>query len=528
MATVVAQPQTSRAGLISALVCFIIISILMSWLFFTKNSENLVLQGKLDDMKKKYADVITDQALSSGDYATIRDQAKTAGVSVFDLRSSQVSDLSSSIGGKPMDFSEARQRAEQAVKNSNDSLKTLSNEVGKPTAAGTSLIDTLDRWPALLKAAIDQTRDARDKLKQADARNEQLAKTNEQALAEKDKAIADAKAETARVNEEKNQLQQAHEKSLADMKNDTATSIQGLSQQLTQVQAVVAQKDQAIAGATKEITRLMTSLRRFKVKPATGEDVVRVPDGTIKTVAGSNCFINLGEGDQIAVGMTFEVYDPNKGIPALGDGTASSDNTPRRRSAPGAAAAGGPGVLGFKDDSKYQYDLPKGKGSIEVIAVGPGHTSQCRIVHTEPGDTISQGDIIANLVYDKNIKYNFVVYGDFDLSNSNASVHPNDAPVIRRLIEQWGGAVQPILDPAHPAESVTPETDFLVVGKEPVIPSFSAEELGQPENQLAMEKAKAKLDAYRKVIEEAYKYGIPVLNQNRFLYYTGYYDEARR
>jgi hypothetical protein len=311
------------------------------------------------------------------------------------------------------------------------------------------------------------------------------------------------------------------------VQSGASQSIQNLTQQLAAVQAAVAQKDTAFGEVNKRVVRLLSALRRFKANQLPKEDIIRVADGEIKTVAGNQCFINLGQGDQISVGMTFEVYDPNKGIPPLGDGTSTPE--PRARSSSAAAIAAATGSTGSsKTDDKYQYDLPKGKGSIEVISVGSDHTSQCRIIHTEPGQTISQGDIIANLVYDRNIKFNFVVYGDFDLANSNASIRANDAPVIRRLIEQWGGRVQPILDKDHPADSVTPETDFVVVGKEPVIPNFSAEELNDPGNAALMDKAKSKQDAYRAVLAKAADFGVPVMNQNRFLYYTGYYDQAKR
>ena len=88
--------------------------------------------------------------------------------------------------------------------------------------------------------------------------------------------------------------------------------------------------------------------------------------------------------------------------------------------------------------------------------------------------------------------------------------------------------MQPILDKEHPADAVTPETDFVVVGKEPQIPNFTAEELGDPTNQFIYEKAKARLEAFRGVIGKAADFGVPVMNQNRFLYYTGYFDQARR
>ncbi len=527
MATVVAQPQTSRAGLITTIIVSLMLNVLLAVLVFRQNSDYNVLDDKQKALSRKYADAVPLAALESPDYAAVRDQAKTAGnLTVYDLLNNERNDLATAVIGTPMASPEVRQRAEDAVKDANKQLADYGQKVEFKVAPGNSLVETLSRWPSLIQKAVDerdQTRKdvqtAEEKLKAADA-------ASQQALAEKDKAIADAKAETAKAVDQNTQLQQAQAKSLSDVQTGATQSIQNLQQQLAALQAAVAQKDSANADINKRVVRLLAALRKFKANPATKEDIIRVPDGEIKTVAGDQCFINLGRGDQISVGMTFEVYDAAKGIPPLGDGTSTPE--PVRRTSNAAALAGIANAASFKNEDKYEFDLPKGKGSIEVINVGPDHTSQCRIMHKEPGQKISQGDIIANLVYNRNIKFNFMVYGDFDLANSNASVHANDAPVIRRLIEQWGGNVQPILDKDHPAESVTPETDFVIVGKEPLVPNFTPEDLNDPANALAMEKAKARQDAYRAVLAKAADFGVPVMNQNRFLYYTGYYDQAKR
>jgi hypothetical protein len=68
----------------------------------------------------------------------------------------------------------------------------------------------------------------------------------------------------------------------------------------------------------------------------------------------------------------------------------------------------------------------------------------------------------------------------------------------------------------------------VVVGKEPQMPNLSEDEKLTPGGQYAMDLFKKKLEAYRAVLARAAEYGIPVMNQNRFLYYTGFYDQAKR
>jgi hypothetical protein len=43
-----------------------------------------------------------------------------------------------------------------------------------------------------------------------------------------------------------------------------------------------------------------------------------------------------------------------------------------------------------------------------------------------------------------------------------------------------------------------------------------------------MAKAQAAIDKYQELRQTARDLHIPILNQNRFLYYVGYYDQAKR
>ena len=168
-------------------------------------------------------------------------------------------------------------------------------------------------------------------------------------------------------------------------------------------------------------------------------------------------------------------------------------------------------------DPTTEEKLPQGKASIEVTRVGQG-SSECRVIRTTPGTQMSEGDLIANLVYDPHVKYNFVVYGDFDMDNNGVAT-PQDADVIKRLVTQWGGKLM---------NQVNVDTDFVVLGKEPVLPTFSKEELQDPFNAKKLNDAQQALEAYQNVKRTAEQLHIPILNQNRFLYLTGYYNQARR
>jgi hypothetical protein len=206
----------------------------------------------------------------------------------------------------------------------------------------------------------------------------------------------------------------------------------------------------------------------------------------VKSSSDNIVYIDLGYGDHIAPGLTFEVYDQRQPLPKLPN-IADNDT------------------------------LPVGKGSIEVIRVDQG-SSECRVINTERGQTIVPGDKILNLVYDRNTKFNFVVYGDFDINSTGKPV-PADIQIIKRLVTQWGGTIQ---------DKITADTDFVIMGKEPEIPQFTTEELQDPFNKKKQEDSIAAADAYDTVQQRASDLGIPILNQNRFLYFVGYFDLASR
>ncbi len=277
-------------------------------------------------------------------------------------------------------------------------------------------------------------------------------------------------------NEKDKQIQEIQAKAdeTARLAQDDMNKLQAQSQEL---QVQIRRLEQTIAG-------LQNRLRELR-QPV--DQVVRQADARIMRLAGDGVvYINLGSGDQVTAGMSFEVYDRLEGIPKAGDPTTETD-------------------------------LPVGKASIELIRVSPG-SSEARIVRQTPGTTVVEGDLCVNLVYDKATKYNFLVYGNFDLDR-NGQATPQDADVIKRLITSWGGNV---------TDQLNVDVDFLVIGKVPVIPEYTTEELDNPEVAFNLKRKQEELTAYDDILARAIALNIPVLNQNRFLYFTGYYEQSGR
>ena len=121
-------------------------------------------------------------------------------------------------------------------------------------------------------------------------------------------------------------------------------------------------------------------------------------------------------------------------------------------------------------------------------------------------------------MYDKNIKPVFHVYGKYDM-DGNGVATDGEAEILKNLIVRWGGRV---------SDKVDVDTDFVVMGKEPTVPLYTPEELQNPIIKSKKDEAEAALKAFNDVRDSAVSIHVPVLNQNRFLYYTGYFDSAKK
>lgn len=333
-----------------------------------------------------------------------------------------------------------------------EALKTEAENNKKDSAASqTKLTQTLastDEQIKTLNASMDALRAARD----AALQNAQASNT---------------------------QQTQVFGSTAEELRKQLAVSQEQISQLNTQNAELGAQ----ISKLNNEIKRLLDQLGANRVDIS--KVMTRQADGRILRVpTADRVFIDIGSGDHVSPGLTFEVFDKVDGIPAAGN-PANDQN------------------------------LPIGKASIEVINVLPTG-SECRIIRKTYGAALTEGDLIVNLVYDRNTKYKFVVYGNFDI-DQNGVATPQDAEIIKRLVTRWGGTV---------VDDINVDTDFVVLGREPVIPDRP--DPNDPLAVAAYEQALAASEAYDSVSVKAREYRLPILNQNRFLYLTGYYTESRR
>ena len=484
--------QGSRTPLVTALVVFTILFVVST--VFAINYYGKWQQAVVDreQSQKLYNGFLTDAAIGTPDVQALV-AAKTESPSPFGLTASesamdvalrQRNVLAGVITGSTSDQTPTAtyNAAQAALRDASTKLKgaklPLDLTGGGLDVAVTRLADALVKGQQLQAELKGQATAAEDSAKQ------KQAMLDDQAAASKKAADAATQANAESIA----QLTTANEQTNATLKTlQTDQTAAGAA-----VQASTAQAADQLTDAKRQLASTQVELQKVQAKlanhrPYVDDAAVRQSDGQLIRVPGGGvCYINLGFGSGVTNGLTFEVYDKLNGVPTIPP-TATGDE-----------------------------QLPVGKASIEIIHVGQ-NSSECRIVKQMPGVVLTEGDPIANLVYDAHQKYKFDVYGSFDLAKSGRPTTA-DAEVVKRLITQWGGTL---------IDRVSPDTDFLVIGAEPVLPEFSKDDL-TPENQDKLTKAQEALDKYQEVLGQAKALHIPVLNQNRFLYYIGYYDQATR
>ncbi len=478
----------SRGGLITAVVIFAILFVTATIFAIYYGTQAAKIQRDLDETAASIRDIVRDPSRSSAELEPLiqaRQSGNIPGVQrdtpLIEVALAQRNALARTIAGPQADAATVQTAVtttlERVAQQTQITLpSTNDNLLGAITALG-SAVDTTRRQLATTQADLENVR---KQLTEAAAANEaEIARMQQQITqiredARKQVAEATAAAQSSR------QTIQTVEQAREDERARAQQAVDQLNVQLAQAR----QEGQALREQLEAVQRKLASYR-----VDVNEPLLRQADGEIISIAGSETvYINLGSGDQIVPGLTFEVYDKAEGMPRSTATTPSGDPM-----------------------------LPEGKASIEVVRVG-GTSSEARIIRKANGTILQQGDIIANLVYDRNTRYRFMVYGRFDLDNNGVPTS-TDAEVIKRLITQWGGQL---------VNDVTVNTDFIVLGAEPQLPEFDQQALQDPLNFAELERAQRELDEYLDVAQRARELSIPILNQNRFLYFIGYFDQARR
>jgi hypothetical protein len=494
------NPQGSKAGMITALIASVILLMVAVIMAITTNTDLTKAKADLAKLKTTYAKAARSDQITDDDASDVnlllnaKEKLNLEGTpTAIDAALAEIKRLTAVINNKPSNsYTDAENDAVNAVTAALASLKSptaaapTSAPAGSAMPGGESLVSVISKFQVQLKQLAETNdKQKKDSDQISKSLEERVAGWNAQVKELADK-VAEADKRAAEAEKAKADLQAAYVTKQQAADDSNTKTVADTGKQLTDMQTAVAQAKAETAKLAKQVTSLEGQLARYRMNVK--DAAVRQADGTlIRIPSSTSCYISLGSGDHLPAGTTFEVYDKNEGIPGLGADPLSNDN------------------------------LPIGKASIEVIRVGQ-NSSECRIVHLQPGATLAEGDLIANLVYDKNTTFRFFVYGNFDV-DGNGVWTAQEGEVVKSLVTRWGGKVD---------DKIGVGTDFVVLGQEPQVPVFNKEDLAQPLNQDKLDKAIAALNKYQDMINQAATLHIPIMNQNRFMYYIGYYDQMKR
>ena len=480
------SPQGSRAGLITAVVVLSILFVTSTIFAFYYNAE----LGRTEDARSQLEK--TNLQFASNEYQqdpafqevmAMLGEPEYSGQSAAQVLITQRNAANNRLAGvTPPAAAETKYLA--AMGQATDPSVA---EAGVTTITkGSNLADVVTQLVTGLKEQAAQVSTAKEQLAAAQKEYQDTVEQRKVELGARDAKITEQGQQLEAALAELAARGEAGDQSVEKVRAEAARALQAAQKVQSAQQKQIAETKTQMAAVQRQLE--IATQRLKELRPVgTKENPVRQEDAEVVRVPGNGTvYINIGSGQQVSPGLTFEVYDRISGVPAIGPSGTSDEGT-----------------------------LPQGKASIEVVRPGPGQ-SECRIIRVTPGQSIVERDVVANLVYNQKVKHNFVVFGDFDL-DQNKIATPGDAEVIKRLITGWGGQLQ---------DAVNVNTDFVVLGAEPEVPVVEDDATASDlQRQQAAQKA---LDAYDEVRSAATKLNIPIMNQNRFLYYVGYYERAQR
>ncbi|RKY06666.1 MAG: hypothetical protein DRP56_07005 [Planctomycetota bacterium] len=339
---------------------------------------------------------------------------------------------------------------------------------------GVALLKTIEE----LKLKLDNARAEIDNL---DKLNENLQIDLDDATDRGEQSRQNFVAELDQFQSEVDQIRDSFDELKTVIDGATAEQIETFQEKVDDGLAKLRQKQLDLQSTEEKLdesdTLLQDALTKLEtIKPKPDNEVqAHQPDAQIVRIDSQNGIVYLDAGvkDHVYRGLTFAIYDRNKPIPEDGEG----------------------------------------KAEIEVFQV-TDQVSAARIVKSDTKNPVVKDDIVANLIWDRNIPNRFVVTGEFDFNN-DGRIDSNGDQRIAELISRWGGLVD---------DDITVDTDFLIVGVEPAaLRRPSQYELdSDPMAQQRYEMSAQKIGHYNQLLDKAGNLGIPVFNQKRFLFLIGY------
>lgn len=378
-------------------------------------------------------------------------------------------------GQDPSEEVPADIKVNEAVMQINAALVDLGQDAGPTLGAdGISLLGTIKD----LKQKLDASRAQTQQLQAAyTALENDLDQTKAQLAQRQTLFLSELQTSQSLADEIRGQFDQLQEQTRSATDEQIQSyrdRLEGEQARLRQGQLEMQEAERKMKETGALLDQAMAKLEAIKPKPDVKVTAFN-PDARIVRVDLQNGLVTLdiGSKDHVYRGLTFAVYQSNMPIP---------------------------------EDAQ-------GKAEIEVFQVGE-QVSVARIIRSDKRNPIVPEDLVVNLIWDARTNKQFIVIGDFD-TDGDGRVEPDGAARVRELIERWGGTIQ---------NDATIDTDFMVIGVEPVIPPRpTQDELdADPTALQRYEAAVQKSKIYNDLLAKAGNLRIPTFSYQQFIYLIGY------
>lgn len=450
-------------GLLYGLIAFAIVSVLAlgGFIFALTN-----LQQAKDEAAKLGQRL---RALGSAPpyYA---DEATARGSNAFAVINADFEDVAELVTGNRASVRPAIQAEARRV------LATVA-QAHPQVAAKRSLIESITSLSALVGEMKAEKAATAEQLAALQAEREALTAGLKETADEFQAQVAALSEELARIGQEKTTALDAKDRQLDEFRATNETQAREWNAEKAAIANERRQNEIDIGRMNRELVSLQTQVQSLKGGALDPNGILRKADGKIvRAIPGSSVvYVDIGRADNLKAGTTFEVYPPG----------------PESR------------------------ESVRGKASLEVVTVNE-LTSECVVRRETPGQPIVEGDLVANIAFERRFKPRFLVRGSFDL-NYDGEVDQNDRDRVSAVIRDWGGQVVDELDA---------NIDFVVVGVAPLTPELPPGTQISPVVQVQLEQQKAVAEAYDQVIDKARGMSIPVITQSQLLFLTGYAGET--
>ncbi len=392
-----------------------------------------------------------------------------------------------------------------------DVEKTVPKGVQLPDLLGADLTTVIQRLQAALVSQAKARADAQSRLASA-IQDKAGAVAKQQRQAEEFEKALDGFAAQLKKNEEATQQAIAQtNQELEKLKKDLITERDRFGETIVKTRKDLIAARNESQQLQDELKDIRQGMSRFKPKVASLGLAAQADGKVVRAQSDESLvYIDLGKDDNLTLGLRFEVFSPAAHVEFSRATDAASED--RGEAKKGAAETAGPPAVA-------------GKATVEVVGIHE-LTASCRVLSSKPTDPIVPGDLIVNVVYDRDRKYQFAVVGRFDL-DGNGMFDPQDTEQIKAWIKSWGGEVvelpdEPIQGGAYGLEGV----DFLVMGQAPPEPpKLKRGQVVPPEERTRREALAKAHDRFYAIQREAKELSVAVLTQAQFLHFVGYADE---